>query len=460
MAEKAEKLSNSLLEGSITKNLFSMAAPTMLGLMFQMLYDLVDLIWIGRISYKAVAGVTIFSTMFWIVNVLNEIIGTSSISLISQSFGRGDEDRTSLCIEQTLTFKALVAIIAGVIFSIILKPMLGFFTSDAEVFQSALSYGYIRIFFLPIMFSSYTVNTAFRCVGDAKKPMIIMVIAAILNIVLDPILMFDTIPYTNIPGFGLGVFGAGLATVISISVTFIVGFYFILSNKTKVRIKPKRLLKLNYEIDKKLLTIGLPTGAENLLRNLVGIVTLKFVTMYGTDVVAAMGIGNRLFGFFFMPLLGLAMGSSSIVGQCLGSENVKRARATATYASAYGAIMMLMVSILVFIFPDKVMGIFIKEASVIAVGVPMLRVITPGLIMASVMMGCGSVFSGSGYNLPFLISSLAGRWGVQIPLLVLAVYVLKLPVIWVWISFLASDFVEMLVIAIIYKKRKWEIMRV
>lgn len=460
MLEESQKLKSPLLEGSITRNLFSIAAPTMLGFMFQMFYDLVDMMWIGRISAKAVAGVTIFSTMFWIVNVLNEIIGVSSISLISQSFGKGDEDRTSLCIEQTLTFKALVAVVAGIIFTLILRPMLSFFTNDIEVFNAALDYGYIRIFFLPIMFSSYTVNTAFRCVGDAKKPMIIMIIAAILNIILDPILMFDTIPGTSIPGFGLGVFGAALATVISITVTFVVGFSFILSNKTKVKINPRRLLKLNFEIDKKLLTIGLPTGAENLLRNLVGIVTLKFVAIYGTDAVAAMGIGNRLFGFAFMPLLGLGMGSSSIVGQCLGGEALKRAKSTATYAALYGGIMMILVSILTYIFPAEIMEIFIKDESVIAIGIPMLRIITPGLIMASVMMGYGSVFSGSGYNFPYLISSIAGRWGGQIPLLFIAVYVLKLPLMWVWISFLVSDFIEMLVIVYSYKVGKWETMRV
>lgn len=455
-----EKSSSYLLEGGITKKLFSLAGPTMLGFMFQMFYDLVDMVWIGNISSKAVAGVTIFSTMFWIIGVLNEIIGTSSISLISQSYGRGDEDRTSLCIEQTLTFKALVAVIAGIIFSIILRPLLSFFTNDIEVFQAALDYGYIRIFFIPIMFSSYTVNTAFRCVGDAKKPMVIMIIAAILNIVLDPILMFDVIPGTRIPGFGLGVFGAALATVISISVTFIVGMSFILSNKTKVKIKLRRLLKLNFEIDKKLMTIGLPNGVEVLLRNVVGIITLKFVTFYGTDAVAAMGIGHRLFGFAFMPLLGLSMASSSIVGQCLGSENVNRAKTTAKYASTYGAVLMLIISILTYSFPGKIMGIFIKEASVIDIGIPMLRIITPGLIMASAMMGFGSVFSGSGYNLPYLISSIAGRWGAQIPLLFFVVRFFKLPIEWVWVSFLASDFVEMMVIYIAYRIGKWESMRV
>lgn len=455
-----KKAASNLLEGSISSNLFSIALPTMLGFAFQMLYDLVDMVWIGRISADAVAGVTIFSTMFWIVNVLNEVIGTSSISLISQSYGKGDEDRTSLCIEQTLTFKALMAVLAGVIFSIIFKPLLGFFTQEATVFNAALEYGYIRIFFLPVMFSSYTVNTAFRCVGDAKRPMIIMIIAAILNIVLDPLLMFDVIPGTRIPGFGLGVFGAALATVISVSVTFLVGFGFILSNKTKVRINLKRLFKLNLEIDKKLITIGLPSGAEALSRNLVGIFTLKFVTFYGTDAVAAMGIGNRLFNFAFMPLIGLSMGSSSIVGQCLGSENLQRARSTAKYASAYGALLMFVVSIITFLFPAQIMRIFITEASVIEVGIPMMRIIIPSLMMSSIMMGLGSVFSGSGYNVPYLISSVAGRWGAQIPLLFLVVNILKYPVEWVWVSFVVSNFVEMMVILIAYRIGKWETMRV
>nr|WP_243427860.1 MATE family efflux transporter [Alkaliphilus hydrothermalis] len=448
------------MEGSITKNLFALAAPTMLGFMFQMFYDLVDMIWVGRISANAVAGVTIFSTVFWLVNVLNDIIGTSSISLISQSYGKGDEDRTSLCIEQTLTFKALVAVIASILLFIFLKPLLGFFTNDPEVFSLGLEYGYIRIFFLPIMFSSYTVNTAFRCVGDAKRPMIIMIVAAILNIVLDPIFMFDTIPYTSIPGLGLGVFGAALATVISVSVTFIIGFGFILSNKTKVKINPSRLLKLNLEIDRKLISIGLPSGAEAFSRNLVGIVILKFVSLYGTDAVAAMGIGNRLFGFAFMPLVGLSMAGSTIVGQSLGRDNIQWAKDTAKTAAKYGVLIMMVASIFVFIFPTEIMKIFIQESSVVAMGIPMLRIITPGLIMSGVMMGIGSVFSGSGYNIPYLVSSMIGKWGVQIPLLFIVVYTLNLPVYWVWISFLLSNFTEMVVMLMAYKQGKWESMRV
>lgn len=454
------KKSKELLEGSTRMNLLKMSIPTMMGFLLQSVYDIVDMIWVGRISSEAVAGVTIFSTIFWMVDVLNEIIGSSSISLISQSYGFGDEKKTRITVEQTITFKALVAIVAALIMIFLLKPLLLFFTKDTVVLKSALSYGYIRIFFLPIMFSSYTVNTALRCLGDAKTPMYIMLISSIINVVLDPIFMFAKIPGTNIPGLNMGVFGAALATVISVTVAFLLGFYLLMSGKVKLKLSLKGLFKLNWKIDKKLLTIGLPSGVEVLTRNLSGIITLKFVSFYGTATLAAMGIGNKLFGFAFMPLVGFSMGSSAIVGQCLGANDVDRAKQTAKDATFINVGFMVILSIVSIIFPQNIMGIFIKDASVINAGTSMIRIITPALIGAGVAMGLGSVFSGSGHNTPFLLSSLLSRWAVQIPLLFVIVNLLKLPVVYVWISFVVADCCEMIIVYVLYKKGTWEHKRV
>lgn len=454
------KNNNELITGDIRKNLLKMSIPTMLGFMLQAVYDIVDMIWIGRISATAVAGVTIFSTIFWLVSVLNEIIGTSSVSLISQSYGMGNEERTQRVIEQTLAFKALVAVIAAIILSLILKPLLGFFTSDKEVIKAALDYGYIRIFFLPIAFSSFSVNTALRCLGDAKTPMKIMVIASITNIILDPIFMFETIPGTSIKGFNMGVFGAGLATVISTIIAFSLGFWLLLSGKTKAKMSLKGLFKLDWEIDKKLLTIGFPTGMEVLSRNLSSMFTLKFVSVYGTNTVAAMGIGGRLFNFAFMPIVGFLMGSSTIVGQALGAEDIDRAKDTAKFASLLNASIMGVFTILAIIFPEKIMKIFIDDINVIKVGKSMIQITTPALIIGGAAMGLASVFSGSGHNTPLLISSVVARWIVQIPTLYIVTKVLHLPVIYVWLSFLLADAVEIIIVFYHYKKGFWKTKRV
>ncbi|CCQ96793.1 MATE efflux family protein [[Clostridium] ultunense Esp] len=451
---------NELLIGDLRKNLLKVSIPTMLGFALQAVYDMVDMIWIGRISASAVAGVTIFSTVFWLVTVLNEIIGASSISLITQSYGKGDIQRTRKVVEQTLTFKALVAIISAIIISIILKPLLSFFSTDQIVLKAALDYGYIRMFFLPIMFSSYSVNTALRCLGDAKTPMKIMIVSSIANIILDPVFMFDKIPGTNIPGFNMGVFGAALATVISTVIAFSMGFYILLKGNEKLKITFKGLFQLDWEIDKKLLTIGLPTGIEVLMRNLSSIATLKFVSIYGTDTVAAMGIGSRLFSFAFMPIMGIVMGASTIVGQALGAEDVDKARDTAKFAALTNIVMMGFLSIVSILIPDKIMGIFIKDFEVINVGIPMIRILIPALILAGWSMGLGSVFTGSGHNIPYLLSSIISRWGIQVPMLFITTKIFNLPVIYVWLSFVAAEIGEIVIILIHYKKGKWKTKRV
>lgn len=452
--------SNELLSGNLKMNLIKLALPTSIGFALQSMYDMVDIYWIGKISASAVAGVTVFSTIFWIVIVLNEIIGSSSISLITQSYGKNDMDRTKKILEQTLTFKILVAIIAAIIIAIILEPLLWFFSEDESVVKAALDYGYIRIFFLPIMFASYSVNTALRCLGDSKTPMKMMIFSSLVNIILDPIFMFDTIPYTNIPGLGLGVFGAALATVTSTVVAFGMGFFILIRGKAKINIDVKGLFRLDWEIDKKLLTIGLPNGIEILMRNLSSMITLKFVSIYGTNTVAAMGIGSKLLHFAFTPISGMSSGLSTMVGQALGADEIHKAKEVARFSALVDVVMMGIFSLIAIIFPEQIMKLFITEKEVVEIGITMIRILIPSLILAGWAIGLGCVFTGSGHNTPFLLASIISRWCIQIPFLFLSANVLKLPVIAVWLSFFLAEIGEIIVVLFHYKKGVWKATRV
>lgn len=449
-----------LLEGDLKKNLLKLSFPTMIGYFLQYVYDIIDMMWVGRISSSAVAGITIFSTIFLLVTVLNEIIGTSSISLISQSYGMGNKKRTQKIVEQTLTFKALVAFIAAGIMVISLKPLLSYFTKDDIVIKAALDFGYIRIFFLPITFSSYSVNTALRCLGDSKTPMYIMIVGAVTNIILDPFLMFKTVPGTSIPGLNMGVFGAAVATVISTSIAFLLGFYILLKGKKKLKISVKGLFKLDWNIDKKLLAIGIPSGLQIFSRNFAGVLALKFASLYGTDAVAAMGIGAKLLNFCFMPVSGIAISSSTIIGQCLGGECVEKAEETVKFSVKFNLIMMILVSVVAIIFPENIMKLFISDKNVIEIGILMIRIIIPSLIFGGISMGISSAFSGSGYNIPYLVSSFISRWLVQVPMLFIVTNLLQLPIIFLWISFMVTDISEMFIIILLYKNGKWKTKRV
>lgn len=450
-----------LTKGSVRGNLLHMALPTMLGFLAQTLYEVIDMMFIGAINHYALAGVTIFVTIFWLVQILNEIIGTSSISLISQAYGSGDTDRAKLAIEQTLSFKFIVAVMAGGIIAIVLQPLSMLFTKgDQQVMNSIYEYGYLRLFFMPMMFSSFSVNTALRCIGDAKKPLYLMAISSVLNVVLDAYFMFGEVSTTilGIPiqytGLNMGIFGASLATVISMTVAFLIGFYFLLSGKSHVKIRFKKLFTINKEMAKQLMTIGLPNGVESLIRNVSGMALMFFVSSAGAVAVAAVGIGTRISGVLIMPLLGLMMGGSAIVGQNIGVNQIDRAEKTAKESVRLGLSVMLIANVLVFFYRETIAGWFNTNPAVVEVASQMIVVFSLGMIGLSVMFGLSVVFSGSGYNKPFLIASIYGRATAIV--FAGAMWLMQMPIVYLGIAYLVSDYVEMIVMIVYYRIGKWK----
>ncbi len=455
-----KSITNDLTSGSILKKLLSMSLPTMVGFSFQMFYDIIDIFWIGRISDNAIAGVTILASILWVVEALNEIIGTSSVSLISQYYGSKDIPNTKLAIEQTISFKFLMGVLGAIVVLIFLKPTIGLFTNNQTIINAALDYGYLRIIFLPMMFSSYSVNTALRSIGNSKVPMYIMIFSSILNLILDPIFIFDKVPLINISGFNYGIFGAAIATVLSQSIAFVIGLMVLMKKGNEVRPRFKKFFKLDYKIDKKLLTIGLPNGFETFLRNFFNIVALKFVAGFGAGAITAVGIGSKIYGFAFVPIMGLMIGGSSVIGQNLGGENIHRSEKTAKLSGTISLIIILSFITTIVIFGKVMASWFTKDPVIIESTYQFLVFGSFGLIPLSFSMGLSITFSGSGYNFPFFISSLVSRWIVQIVLLFVTIKVFRMPLIWVWLTYAAGDTAEGLILFLFYKNGKWKEKRV
>ena len=319
-----------------------------------------------------------------------------------------------------------------------------------------MEYGWLRIFFIPVMFSSYSVNTIFRCTGDAKTPLHIMIISTIINLVLDPIFMFDIIPGTNIPGLGMGVFGAALATVTARTISFLYGFLILLSGRRKVKISFRGLFRLDKKIDTDLLLIGLPSGINSLVRSFAQVTIMKFVTVYGADAVALAGVGGKLSQFAFMPIFGFNMGGATLVGQSLGRDNVKEAKLTSKINAFMSASVVGIFAVIIMGTPQTFLRFFFpNDPSMLLQGSLMLRIFYPSFIILSMGLGLAVVFSGSGHTRPILYSTLGSRWFVQIPFLFLVVNILHLPLFAVWTSYIFSEAAEFMVILYHYRKGAW-----
>ncbi len=439
----------------IANKLWHLSYPTMVSYALQSFYDIVDIAWVTRISSTSLSGVTLFTTIYSIFTVLNEVAGASSVSMISQSYGRGVKEETQRIAEQTISFKVVLAFFSAALMLLFLSPLLKFYSDDKAVYDAAMKYGLLRIFFTPIMFSSFSVNTIFRCTGDSKTPMFIMLIATITNIVLDPILMFETVPLIGIKGAGLGVFGAALATVISTTLSFTYGFLILLSGRREIKISFIGLFRLEKKIDLSLLKIGLPSGINLFARQLSNAAIMSFVASYGSLAIAIAGIGAKMNQMALMPLFGFSMGGATLVGHALGKNNVKEAKTTAIITSIMSFCVVSVCVTLVLLFPTYFLAIFLTKKEEISLGLPMVRLMSISLLPLAFVLGLSVSFSGSGYNQPRLYCSFISRWLAQIPFLFIVVNYLMLPLPFVWSSYLVAELVELLVVLYCYKRKPW-----
>ena len=445
-----------LTRGSIYNNLIYMSLPAMLGAMAQNFYSLVDMVWVGRLSAEAVASITIFSSLYFIIYVVNNIIGYGSVPIISQSFGSGNKSRTEKAIASSFVLKLMVGTGAAVFTLLIMKPVMGLFTDEAIVLQGAMRYGLLRTLFMPVVFSSLTIQSALRCSGDSKSPMFITIAASVINMVLDPIFMFETIPFLGIKGLGLGLFGVALATIISNTFSFIVGYKILFGSKSSLSLKFKDLHKPNFPLVKEIFRVGTPPACAGVVRNIAYLIILRFTTIYGTAAIATWGILTRLFGLLFMPIEGLLNGGSAMIGQNIGSREIDRANKTAKASAVLGGLSMLILGIFTCLFAPNIMKLFIDDLKVIEIGAPALRIVSVSLIPIGFYFGLATIFIGSGYTLPLLISGFVGQWLIQLPFVYLVTRVWNLSFIWVAWSFIFYTISEGSIVLYYYLSNKWK----
>ena len=444
----------------IAKKLWTLSYPTMISFGLESFYDIVDMAWVGQISPESLSGVTIFSTIYMLFTVLNEVAGDASISLISQYYGRGDKETTQRVAEQTISFKIVLAFISMALLLIFIRPVMEFYTDDPKVISEALSYGYIRIFFIPVLFALYSVNTIFRCTQDSITPMKIMLISAILNLILDPILMFETVPFLGIPGAGLGVLGAAWATILASAAAFIYGFTILATGRRKVRISIPGLFRLDKTIDKKLLFIGIPSGVQFFIRQFFNAAMVKFVAVYGTTAIALAGINGKLNGFALMPIFGLTMAGSTLVGAALGENRIKEAELVTKVGALVNLIIVGSLSLLIAIFARPIMSLFSQDPMIVDNGIPMLWIMAVDIPLLAYCFGHKVVFSGSGYNRPKLIATLGSTWLVHLPVVLVMIYVLQVPILIFWTSYLFADTADLLITLYYYNQPTWRFNRV
>ncbi len=439
-------------EGSILNSILKMGLPSMFGFLAHHIYAMADMFWVSRLpnSEPSVAAITFFSNLLWVLFAFNSLIGPGSVAIISRRYGEKDYDNTEKAIKETIVLKLFFGTLLGVFGWLYLKEMLTFLGAEKEVLDLGISYGKILLFGMPIMYATYSFFTALRSIANPALSMGMMIGSNLLNATLDPLFIFG---YFGFPELGLQ--GAAVASIISYSLTFLIGAILFKTKYTNIKMHLIGRTSMSIKSMWQMLKIGTPALLGEITFSGSRMLLTPLVASFGMSVVAAYGVGIQVFGFGIMLIVGIGLGLSSLIGHNLGANKVDRAKTTANHSIVLGIGILTAFGFLTYFFGEFYMSLFFDSPETIAIGTEMLQIWAIGFPAYGAFIMLEQIHSGVGLNTPFMIMSVIHGWGLQvIPALIATTYFgFDKTAIW-WI-FTISGFISAMIFYTYYRRGRW-----
>lgn len=399
-----------MTKGSPYKNIIKFSLPLLLGNVFQQLYNMVDMIVVGKfagegVTVPAMAAVNVAFPIFFMLSSLFIGLGIGATVMISQYFGGKDYKKVAGTVQTMYRSLLVLAIPIGVIGVVISKPMLLLVKCPDDTMPYALSY--LMTIMGGIIFSfGYNINAGIlQGLGDSKSPLLFLTIATVINIILD--LVFVIV-------FKWATFGVALATVIAQACSWLFGVYHINKKYPFLKIN---LLKTQFDKDlfKQSVKLGLPSGIQQMLFSFGVLAIAGLVNSYGDNFSAGFGAANKVDSFAFMPIQSFSSAATTFVGQNIGANRMDRVRKGIRASLILSIVVSLIIAAGIYPFSRQIMTLFNDDPEVISAGVAYLQRILPFFWMLSILFILNGVIRGAGEPIIPMLSSILSLWLVRVP---------------------------------------------
>ncbi|MXV63792.1 MATE family efflux transporter [Natronorubrum sp. JWXQ-INN-674] len=448
----------SLTEGALVGPMFKLAWPLVVIQLLQVAYNVGDTFWLGALSPDAVGAVSLAFPLLFLVIAVGAGFTTAGAILIAQHTG-AESGKGGLIAGQTISFISIVAVALGIIGYFATEPMLDILPadSDTEAAILPLAADYLQIFFLgvPFVFGFFVFAALMRGYGNTRAPMRVMAISVVINLVIDPLLIFGVGPLPR-----LEIAGAAVATVLSRGIATVIGFYLLYYTNVGPNIEFGHLRpRLEYVTE--ITRLGVPTAIEQSMTALALVAMTAMVVTFPPAVVAAYGLGNRLISLAFLPAMGMGQATDSIVGQNLGAGRADRAaKATWIGAGVIGGIMFV-AGALAFLFPEPFVSVFVTaeaegRAETIDYGVTYLQFAAFAFVFMGVMQVIQGAFRGAGNTKTALAFAVLGLWIVRVPVTYYLIFVAGWGTTGIWTGVVVGDVVGALTAVAWFTRGTWK----
>ncbi len=392
-------------KGSIVKQLFFFSTPIMLANLLQVSYQFIDSLWVGNLlGANALGAITIASTV--VVTVLSFIIGINHATLTILSQQRGQQTDTGLksYLNAFVVVLAVLSILAGIIGFIFSETILLMLDTPVEMLADANAY--LRINFIGILFLlGYNfISSVLRSLGDSKTPLTFVLVAVILNTVLDPIF---------ISVFNWGIEGAAYATVLSQAISFLYGLLYTLRRKLVPFTLPTLPTREEVWL---ILKLGIPSGLQMMVIHAGVLAIMSVVNTFGENVVAGFGASQRIDSLITLPAMALGTAVNSMAGQNIGANRWDRVRQLAIYGAGYNLVIMLIMALVIVLLAEPLIGLFISPGEAALFGTDYLKIIAFFYPFIGLNFILNGIVRGSGAMYQVLVLNILSFWVLRYPL--------------------------------------------
>jgi putative MATE family efflux protein len=439
---------------SLGRAIFILAVPMVLEMAMESVFAVVDIFFVSKLGPDAVATVGLTESVMTIVYAIGVGLSMATTALVSRRIGEKKKKEAGVVAFQAILLGVFISLFIAVPGMIFAKDFLKIMGATDKMAEEGYLYPMVMFSTNMVIMLLFIINAVFRSSGDAAISMRVMWFANIINIILDPLLIFGIGPFPE-----LGIMGAAIATSIGRGMAVLYQFYLLFSGNHRIRLYFDSL-KVKFGVMWQILKISGGGILQNFIATSSWIFLVRIIAVSGPEALAGYTIAIRIVIFLLLPAWGLSNAAATLVGQNLGAKRPDRAE-KAVWATGYvNMAFMGIMGLLLFIFPEFWVGLFIGDITVVENGILALRIISTGFLFYALGMVMMQGFNGSGDTTTPSKINIVSFWLFEIPLAWFLAIVLKMGLTGASIAIVLAETSLALIALYFFRKGKWKLREV
>lgn len=415
----------------LLRSIWALAWPVIVTFLLQSLVGLIDVLMVGRLGAAAVAAVGIGAQILSAGSVAMTAVGTGTLALVARHVGAQEPQQAEDVLCQSITAAFLLSVMAIVPFIVWAAWLVKIFGVDPGVVSQGTWFVQLVMLSIPQSAVLFVIASALRGAGDTRTPLIIFGIVNVINVVANYLLIFGKL---GLPALGVG--GSALGTTIAFTIGMALALTLLARGRLVLRLVWRRL-RPHLQTIRRVLGIGYPAAAEQVLMQIGFFVYLTFAARYGTSAVAAYVIGVRILALSFLPGFGFAAAAAALVGQSLGARDPELAEQSGWESNRLAVSLMSLCGIILFIAARPIARLFVDDANVVTDAVSFIRTLAAAQPLMGIDSTVGGALRGAGDTRFPLVAVFVGFYGCRLGFAYTAV-TLHLTLPWVWFALIGD----------------------